>query len=247
MDVIVAVAAAALIGIIWSLWQRRITWGCRWERITTLSVGLQGVGLALASPLGNPLEYNLHDTFGLYGLPQLAGHLLILGATAAFAYTALSRALPASRLVARVPLILRWPGATAGSFLIVDYMVSDIPNYPGASIVTQHPDCAIAYSMVLCGTNLYLFMWASLALWLLRRSPRHRVIANLYLFACACGIVAATTWIAAQFVAGPFHVACYVACWVLFCLWGGAFTLAAAYSWRRKVQVFQPLLQAVRN
>jgi hypothetical protein len=35
--------------------------------------------------------------------------------------------------------------------------------------------------------------------------------------------------------------------WIFCCLWGAAFALVATYSWRRRTDPFQPLLDAVRT
>jgi len=50
------VALTALITITlacigWSLWIRRVTWHCRWEVAATLNIALQGLAVALISPV----------------------------------------------------------------------------------------------------------------------------------------------------------------------------------------------------
>ena len=43
-----------LMCITWSLWIRRVTWGCRWEVAATLNIALQGVAVFLMSPFAGP-------------------------------------------------------------------------------------------------------------------------------------------------------------------------------------------------
>jgi len=40
-----------LASVAWSLWIRRLTWHCRWEVAATLNIALQGLAVALMSPL----------------------------------------------------------------------------------------------------------------------------------------------------------------------------------------------------
>jgi hypothetical protein len=244
--IIVAAVCAALFGIAYSLWQRRITWACPWERILTLSVAFQGAGLALGSPLGNPLDGVLQQVTGLYGLSTLVGTLMGIGAMAAFTYAALSRAVTPRRLDWFSPRFIRLPGASAGSFLIFDCLLTDMHNHPGA-LHSSHPHgCVIAYWLVFCGVKLYLLFGAGFAFMLLRRFPRHRRIAEMYLAACVCGMAANITRIA-TLPLPQYRPVADVLVWIFCSLWAAGFTLAAAHSWRRKVQVFQPLLQAVRT
>ncbi len=39
--------------ITWSLWIRRVTWGCRWEVAATLNIALQGLAVFLMSPFAS--------------------------------------------------------------------------------------------------------------------------------------------------------------------------------------------------
>jgi hypothetical protein len=95
------------------------------------------------------------------------------------------------------------------------------------------------YWLVLCGILIYLLGYGSRALLILRRDPRSRRIANVYLVASAAGIAACVVRLATAFVpqlqaldAGATLV------WVFACMCGAGFALTSAESWRQKTKWF---------
>jgi hypothetical protein len=249
MSTVYVAIAVALTCIGWSLWQRRITWTCTWEWVVTLAVTFQGLGMILAAPAtGTGLtiaDRVLHSLTGLWGLNALIGGLFFVGAAAGFAYTALSRALPTDQLARLTPRLIRFPAAASAAVLVVTYAVSDLSARPNTMDVVSSPAMRIYWS-VLCLVKIYLLLGAGAVLWLLRRAPRHRTVANLYLFACVNGIAVCLARAAATFGPQAFRAADVWAVWAFGSLWGAGFALAAAYSWQRKTRPFRNLMGAVR-
>jgi hypothetical protein len=242
LDIIADGIAAVLICQAWVLWHRRITWQCYQHRILTLSVTFQGVGMLLAIPsgAGELGDKVLHALTGYWELGDLIGDCLFIGAAAAFGYTALSRALPPHKLAWQSPLLLRIPAAIGSVALIAIYVAAGIGVQPhdAASLESPHPSTAvIVYWWVFSVTKLYLVVGAAVTFWLLRRTPRHRRMANLYLLVCCAGIGVPVTHI----IAGENST-----CYVFACMWAVGLGLTAAYSWRRKTRPFHRLMQAVK-
>src|ERR1700759_2575996 len=78
--------------IAWSLWIRRFTWRCRWEVAATLNIALQGLTVALMSPLAaDTIGVVLYDLTGVWNLQNYIGHDCYVVAASAIVYNALGR------------------------------------------------------------------------------------------------------------------------------------------------------------
>jgi hypothetical protein len=95
------------------------------------------------------------------------------------------------------------------------------------------------YWLLLCGTLTYLLGYGIRALLVLRKDPRSRRIANVYLMASASGIIACLIRLTTAFVTPLQRVECGSLIWLFVCLSGAGFALASAHSWRQKVKWFQ--------
>jgi hypothetical protein len=95
-----------------------------------------------------------------------------------------------------------------------------------------------AYWVLLCGTLIYLLGYGSRALLVLRKDPRSRKIANIYLFASFCGIMACVVRIVTSFVPALQPVENGTLVWFFACMCGAAFALTSAHSWRIKTKWF---------
>ena len=95
------------------------------------------------------------------------------------------------------------------------------------------------YWVLLTGTLSYLLIFGSRALLVLRRDPRSRNIANLYLIASASGICACMVRMVTAVIPpfqGPVGAALV---WLFACLCGAGFALTSAQSWRQRLRWFQ--------
>ena len=95
------------------------------------------------------------------------------------------------------------------------------------------------YWLLLCVTLIYLLGYGARALLVLRKDPRSRTVANIYLVSSAAGIAACLTRLATAFIpqlqaidAGTTLV------WVFACMCGAGFAITSAESWRKKTKWF---------
>jgi hypothetical protein len=94
------------------------------------------------------------------------------------------------------------------------------------------------YWLLLCGTLIYLLVYGSRALLILRKDPRSRTMANIYLAASAAGIMACVVRITTAFVTPIQALEGGALVWFSACTCGGGFALASAHSWRTKTKWF---------
>ena len=95
------------------------------------------------------------------------------------------------------------------------------------------------YWLVLCSTLIYLLVYGSRALLVLRKDPRSRDVANIYLLASVSGILACVARLATAVVlpiqslpGGTLVI------WFFACMCGAGFAVASAHSWRIKTKWF---------
>jgi hypothetical protein len=93
------------------------------------------------------------------------------------------------------------------------------------------------YRLLLCGTLIYLLVYGSRALLVLRTDPGSRRIANLYLIASASGIIACMVRITTALIP-PIQTPLGVGLvWLFACLCGAGFALTSARAWQGQAQV----------
>ena len=73
---------------------------------------------------------------------------------------------------------------------------------------------------------------------MLRKDPRSRTIANFYLAASVCGILACVVRITTAFVPALQTATGSTLVWLFACMCGAGFALASAHSWRIKTKWF---------
>jgi hypothetical protein len=95
-----------------------------------------------------------------------------------------------------------------------------------------------AYWLLLCGTLIYLLGYGSRALLVLRKDPRSRRVANIYLVASASGIIACTVRIVTACVPVLQPIESGTVVWFFACMCGAGFALTSAQSWRIKTKWF---------
>lgn len=238
-------ALAALITITiaciaWSLWIRRVTWTCRWEVAATLNIALQGAAVLLMSPLASAtLGHWLHELTGKWNLEDYIGHDCYIVAASAIVYNALGRLQDDNAMQASFKQYVERPATLCIPLLLATFSIGN-----GAAI--YRPDFfevptdfwLNTYWLLLCGTLIYLLAYGSRALLVLRKDPRSRRIANVYLAASISGIIACAVRIITAYVTPLQQLEGGTLVWFFACLCGAGFALAAAHSWRIKTKWF---------
>jgi hypothetical protein len=226
--------------IAWSLWIRRVTWSCRWEVAATLNIALQGLAVVLMSPWASQtIGVALHELTGKWNLEDYLGHDCYIVAASAIVYNALGRLADDDAMQASFKQYVERPATLCIPLLLATFSIGNGASIYRSDFFTVPTDFWLnMYWLLLCGTLAYLLGYGARALLVLRKDPRSRRIANVYLVACASGIMACLVRVTTAFVP-PFQtVAGAGLVWVLACSCGAVFALAAAHSWRIKTKWF---------
>jgi hypothetical protein len=238
-------ALAALITITlacvaWSLWIRRVTWNCRWEVAATLNIALQGAAVLLMSPLASEtVGQLLHSLTGLWNLEDYIGHDCYVVAASAIVYNAMGRLQDDHATQTSFKQYVERPATLCIPLLLATFSVGNGAAIYRPDFFTVPTDFWLsAYWLLLCGTLIYLLGYGSRALLILRRDPRSRRIANVYLAASASGIIACTVRIITAYVPPLQELEGGTLVWFFACTCGAGFALASAHSWRIKTRWF---------
>jgi hypothetical protein len=232
--------AITLCCIAWSLWIRRVTWSSRWEVAATLNIALQGGAVLLMSPLASEtVGVALHAVTGKWNLEDYIGHDLYIVAASAVVYNALGRLQDDHSMQRTFKQYVERPATLCIPLLLVTFSLGN-----GAAI--YKPDFfdvptdfwLNTYWLMLCGTLIYLLGYGCRALLVLRKDPRSRRIANIYLAASAAGIAACLVRIVTAYVPTLQAVEGGTLVWVFACMCGAGFALTSAESWRMKTKWF---------
>ena len=236
-----ALIVITLASISWSLWIRRVTWHCRWEVAATLNIALQGSAVALMSPLASEtLGVALHNITGEWNLQNYIGHDCYVVAASAIVYNAVGRLADDHALQASFKQYVERPATLCIPLLLATFTLSYGSKTYARDFFALPTDFWLSvYWVLLCGTLIYLLVFGSRALLVLRQDPRSRNIANLYLVASASGISACVVRIITAVIPpfqGPLSAGLV---WLFACLCGAGFAVTSAHSWRQRVRWFQ--------
>ena len=236
-----ALIVITLASISWSLWIRRVTWHCRWEVAATLNIALQGSAVALMSPLASEtLGVALHNITGEWNLQNYIGHDCYVVAASAIVYNAVGRLADDHALQASFKQYVERPATLCIPLLLATFTLSYGSKTYARDFFALPTDFWLTlYWVLLCGTLIYLLVFGSRALLVLRQDPRSRSIANLYLVASASGISACMVRIITAVIPpfqGPLSAGLV---WLFACLCGAGFAVTSAHSWRQRVRWFQ--------
>jgi hypothetical protein len=244
--VVVAVALTALIvvtlaSIAWSLWIRRVTWRCRWEVAATLNIALQGCAVALMSPWASEtLGVSLHNITGVWNLQNYIGHDCYVVAASAIVYNAIGRLTDDGTMQASFKQFVERPATLCIPLLLATFTVSCGSQTYARDFFALRTDLWLSiYWVLLCGTLAYLLGYGSRALLVLRKDPRSRRIANLYLIASASGITACMVRIITALIPPIQGQTAAFLVWFFACMCGAGFALSSARAWRDKLRWFQ--------
>jgi hypothetical protein len=237
-----AVLIAITIGCIaWSLWIRRVTWACRWEVAATLNIALQGAAVLLMSPLAAvTVGKALHALTGEWNLQNYIGHDCYIVAASAVVYNVLGRLQDDNAMQTSFKQYVERPATLCIPALLATFSLGNGAKIYRTDFFMVPTDFWLnMYWLLLCGTLIYLLVYVSRALLVLRRDPRSRRIANVYLAASASGIVACVVRISTAFVA-PIQGFAFssLLVWFFACTCGAGFAIASARSWRIKTKWF---------
>jgi hypothetical protein len=236
-----ALIVITLACISWSLWIRRVTWHCRWEVAATFNIALQGSAVALMSPLASEtLGVALHNITGEWNLQNYIGHDCYVVAASAIVYNAVGRLADDHALQASFKQYVERPATLCIPLLLATFTLSyGSKTYARDFFALPTDFWLTVYWVLLCGTLIYLLVFGSRALLVLRQDPRSRSIANLYLVASASGISACMVRIITAVIPpfqGPLSAGLV---WLFACLCGAGFAVTSAHSWRQRVRWFQ--------
>jgi hypothetical protein len=236
-----ALIVITLASIAWSLWIRRVTWHCRWEVAATLNIALQGCAVALMSPFASDtLGTALHDITGEWNLQNYIGHDCYIVAASAIVYNAIGRLADDDAMQASFKQYVERPAALCIPLLLATFTLGRGSKTFSRDFFELRTDFWLSiYWVLLCLTLAYLLVYGSRALLVLRKDPRSRRIANLYLISSASGIAACVVRITTALIP-PFQGQLGAGLvWLFACLCGAGFALSSARAWRDKLRWFQ--------
>jgi hypothetical protein len=229
-----------LASVSWSLWIRRLTWHCRWEVAATLNIALQGLAVALMSPLASDtLGIVLHKITGEWNLQNYVAHDCYIVAASAIVYNAVGRLADDHALQESFKQYVERPATLCIPLLLATFTLSHGSKTYARDFFALPTDFWLSvYWVLLCGTLAYLLAFGSRALLVLRQDPRSRRIANFYLVSSASGISACVLRIITALITPLQSPLSAGLVWTFACLCGAGFALTSAQSWQQKVRWF---------
>ena len=236
-----ALIVITLASIGWSLWIRRVTWNCRWEVAATLNIALQGSAVALISPLSSEtLGVALYKITGELNLQNYIGHDCYIVAASAIVYNVVGRLEDDEALQRSFKQWVERPATLCIPLLLATFTLSGGSKTYARDFFALPTDFWLSvYWVLLTGTLTYLLIFGSRALLVLRRDPRSKNIANLYLLASGSGIAACVVRMITALVPPLQGTISAGLVWFFCCSCGAAFALTSARSWLQKVRWFQ--------
>jgi hypothetical protein len=236
-----ALIIITLASIGWSLWIRRVTWNCRWEVAATLNIALQGSAVALISPLSSEtLGVALHKITGEWNLQNYIAHDCYIVAASAIVYNVVGRLEDDDALQRSFKQWVERPATLCIPLLLATFTLSAGSKTYARDFFALPTDFWLSvYWVLLTGTLSYLLIFGSRALVVLRRDPRSKNIANLYLLASGSGIAACVVRMTTALIPPLQGTISAGLVWFFCCSCGAAFALTSARSWLQKVRWFQ--------
>jgi hypothetical protein len=218
-----------------AMWVRRKSWRIQWDRALTMSVLFQGLGFALCAPVQS--RYLGHPLFALTGIAHLTdffGHVLFICAICCVIYACACRLVPDHELES-VLYEIEFPGAIAGGAMLAAITLSHNLSRESPPDFLDVP-CDFwlhIYWLTYGAIIIYLLCFLVRLLWVLRRDPRSRLTANLFIIATGVGLVSFAALLTK--IINPGLVACFWI-WTPLCVSGGFAAFAAAWSWRERMR-----------
>jgi hypothetical protein len=201
---------------------------------------LQGVAVLLMSPLASEtLGHWLHALTGKWNLEDYIGHDLYVVAASAVVYNALGRLQDDHAMQRTFKQYVELPATLCIPLLLATFTLGNGARIYRPDFFEVPTDFWLsAYWLLLCGTLIYLLGYGSRALMVLRKDPRSRNVANVYLIASFSGIMACVVRIITSLVPSLQSIEGGTLVWTFACLCGAGFALTSAHSWRIKTKWF---------
>ena len=221
-----------------AIWVRRKTWRIQWERALTMSVLLQGSGFALCAPaMSHYLGHALFRITGVAHLHDFFGYVLFICAICGVIYACACRLVPDDELEDLLHKI-EFPGAIAGGVMLAAITLShNLSRESPADFLDVPCDFWLrVYWLTYGAIIIYLLCFLVRLLWVLRRDPRSRLTADLFIMATGLGLVSFAVLLT-RIIINPGLVACFWI-WIPLCASGGLAAFAAAWSWRGRTRPF---------
>lgn len=237
LTVLIAITLAC---IAWSLWIRRVTWSSRWEVAATLNIALQGMAVLLMSPLASEtLGKLLHAMTGMWNLEDYIGHDCYIVAASAIVYNAVGRLQDDHAMQRAFKQYIERPATLCIPLMLAAFSLGNGATVYRADFFEVPTDFWLSlYWLMVCGMLIYLLSYGVRALLVLRKDPKSRTIANVYLAASASGIIACAIRIVSAYVV-PLQIwDGGTLVWVFACGCAAGFALTSAYSWQIKTKWF---------
>jgi hypothetical protein len=201
---------------------------------------LQGLAVLLMSPIASAtLGHWLHALTGKWNLEDYIGHDCYIVAASAIVYNALGRLQDDHHMQRSFKQWVERPATLCIPLLLATFTLGNGARIYKPDFFEVPTDFWLnTYWLLLCGTLIYLLGYGSRALLVLRKDPRSRRIANVYLVASASGILACVVRIITAYVTPIQALEGGTLVWFFACMCGAGFALASAHSWRIKTKWF---------
>jgi hypothetical protein len=218
-----------------AIWVRRKTWRVRWDRALTMSVLLQGLGFALCAPaMSHYLEHPLFRITGVAHLRDFFGYVLFICAICCVIYACACR-LAADHELESVLYKIELPGAIAGGTMLAAITLShNLSREPPTDFLDVPCDFWLrVYWLAYGAIIIYLLCFLVRLLWVLRRDPRSRLTADLFIMASGLGL-ASFAVLLTQIISPGLVARFWI--WTPLSVSGGLAAFAAAWSWRERMR-----------
>jgi hypothetical protein len=224
----------------WCVGQRITAWRWRGERDMTVAIALMLVAiLILVPPLSVIVGNAVHDLTGQWNLEAFVAHVLCIGADAAIVHHVAWRVLDRAELGRAFHTHVELPATLAVGLMFAFLELGNGVRIRRRCFYLVPTDIWLTlYWLVFCAVLAYMLLYSARAMLAVRRNPRSRTVATIYLCATTCGIEALLARaVEAVFPALNNDVGLLVAA-----IWGCeaviAFAAGAGYSWRQKRRWF---------
>jgi hypothetical protein len=218
-----------------AIWVRRTTWRIPWDRALTMSALFQGMGFALCAPaMSRYLGHALFRITGIAHLHDFFGDVLFICAISCVIYACACRLVADDELEDLLHKI-ELPGSVAGGTMLAAITLSHSlsGNSPADFFDVPCDFWLDIYWLSYGAIIVYLLCFLVRLLWVVRRDPRSRLTADLFISATVLGLVSFVALLSR--IIDPGLVAS-VWIWTPLCMSGGLGAFAAAWSWRGRMR-----------
>jgi hypothetical protein len=220
---------------VWAVWQRRLTFGSRFDAAVTVAIALFGVGAALDAPWPETAAASYALT-GRYYVLNVIGHVCYLAGGALIVRGIYLRLLPDADITA---LMRRWVVPWVGAAAVVMLGAFALSRGPSAFTADHLYLVAPDRWMTVCfvahfGTTAALGAVAGYGVFWLRRDPR-AVLLNVALTALMVAAVAGGLVVGWSVITGRIETLRLVA-WLLTYVAFAVAMVASALQWRHRVR-----------